>query len=193
MTSTESTSRERVTLGLAQAIEEKGYATSTIADIARCAGVSKRTFYENFSDKESCFLALYIYLSQHAVAAIREVLTMTPTWPEQLHAVANAYIQALRKRPALTRAIFLEINSAGPPALATRRVVFDAFAELLQDLAKEGRRNKPALRELSRPMAMAIVAGVNELALLTIEAGRSMRLGDLEQVACDLFTAVVGD
>ena len=51
--------RARLTGGLAAAIEEKGYAAVTIADVVARARVSKRTFYEHFADKEACFLALY--------------------------------------------------------------------------------------------------------------------------------------
>ena len=46
---------------------EKGLAVTTIADIVREAGVSKRTFYEHFDGKEACFLALYRAVSASAL------------------------------------------------------------------------------------------------------------------------------
>ncbi len=51
--------RVRLEAALAVSGREKGLAATTIADVARLAGTSKRTFYEHFTDKEECFLALY--------------------------------------------------------------------------------------------------------------------------------------
>ena len=45
--------RHRLLEGMAQAVAEKGYADTTIADIVREAGVSRRTFYEHFAGKPS--------------------------------------------------------------------------------------------------------------------------------------------
>ena len=44
---------------MAQVVAEKGYAATTVADVVERAGVSRRTFYEQFADKEACFLAAY--------------------------------------------------------------------------------------------------------------------------------------
>ena len=38
---------------------ERGYADCRIADVIAYAGVSRKTFYELFRDKEDCFLAAY--------------------------------------------------------------------------------------------------------------------------------------
>ena len=44
---------------MAQVVAEKGYPATTVADVVERAGVSRRTFYEQFQDKEACFLAAY--------------------------------------------------------------------------------------------------------------------------------------
>ena len=44
---------------MAQVVSDKGYAATTVADVVERAGVSRRTFYEQFADKEACFLAAY--------------------------------------------------------------------------------------------------------------------------------------
>src|SRR5215467_16170916 len=51
--------RERLIAGLAEAIAENGYASTTIAHITRHAAVSRRTFYEHFNSKDECFVAAY--------------------------------------------------------------------------------------------------------------------------------------
>ena len=44
--------------GLADSIGERGYRDTTVADIVRHARTSKRTFYDQFSSKEECFIEL---------------------------------------------------------------------------------------------------------------------------------------
>src|SRR3954463_3168983 len=51
--------RERLLVAMADAVAEKGYAHAAVADVIERAGVSRRTFYEHYANKEECFLAAY--------------------------------------------------------------------------------------------------------------------------------------
>ena len=51
--------RERLIDAMAESIQEKGYRETTVADVVRIARTSRRTFYEQFEDREACFLALF--------------------------------------------------------------------------------------------------------------------------------------
>src|SRR5215203_3292068 len=73
----ESEYRARLLEGMAAAVEEKGFADTTIADIARHARVSKRTFYEQFATKEDGLLALYVAASEVVLARIASSIDST--------------------------------------------------------------------------------------------------------------------
>ena len=90
--------------GLAAAIAERGYAASTIADIVRHARVSKRTFYEHFPDKESCFLASYRASSEQVLARIADAIDPALPWDEQVVVATRTYLGALEGNRELTRA-----------------------------------------------------------------------------------------
>src|SRR5262245_45924053 len=51
--------RGRMLRAMAHAVLEKGYVNTTVADVLSRARVSRETFYEQFRDKEDCFLAAY--------------------------------------------------------------------------------------------------------------------------------------
>src|SRR5919106_1114372 len=51
--------RTRLLEAVGRAVAERGYGAATIDDVVRGAGVSKKTFYEHFADKQDCFLAAY--------------------------------------------------------------------------------------------------------------------------------------
>ena len=177
--------------GMAAALDEKGYAAATIADIVRHARVSKRTFYEHFADKEDCFLASYRAASEHALQVVAAAAEGEGDWPERVRAAAHAYLAALQREPALTRTLLMEVHAAGPRALALRRTVLARFADLLCELVARARAEAPGLRELTPAMSAALVGGINELVLLAVEHGDAERLTELEETTADLVTAVL--
>lgn len=183
--------RLRVLEGLGAAVEEKGYAATTIADIVRHARVSKRTFYEHFADREECFLACFAFGSEVALDAVRNAADCEGPWPAQVRAASHAYLATLQANPALTRMLLVEVHAAGPRALALRREVLRRFAHVLRELVAEGRQHHPEVRELTPDLSTALVGGINELVLCTVEDGRSAELTDLVDTVADLVQAVL--
>ena len=183
--------RPQLIEGFCSAVEEAGYAATTIADIVRQARVSKRTFYEQFADKEECFMAAYAAQAEQLMQGMAAAVDPGAAWEDQVDAAISAYLTLLDERPALTRAFFLSIHVAGPRALALRREVMERFAELTRALVELGRPRRPEVRSLSPTMAMAIVGAINELVLLKAEQGTATRLIDLTETAVELVSAVL--
>ena len=183
--------RLRLLDGMAAAVNEKGYAATTIADVVRHSRVSKRTFYEHFADREACFLACYAHGAELAMRAVAGAAAGGGSWPQQVRAATRAYLATLQARPALTRTLLVEVHGAGPRALALRRSVLAQFARLLCELVERGRREHPKLRALSPAMSTALVGGINELVLSTVEQGGADQLDRLEETIADLVESVL--
>jgi AcrR family transcriptional regulator len=177
--------RARLLEGIAAAIEEKGYAATTIGDIARHAHVSKRTFYEHFADKDAGFLALFEAISEHLLATVAAAAPPELPAEERVRAGVAAYLSELAARPALTATYLVEIRAAGPRALAMRRQVVDRFAELVRELAGDGGAS------ISSRTATALVGGINELTLMAVEQERAHELTTLTDTATALIAAVI--
>jgi AcrR family transcriptional regulator len=183
--------RLRLMEGMAAAVNEKGYAATTIADIVRHSRVSKRTFYEHFADREACFLACYEQGGELALRAVAEAAGRGGPWSERVRAATHAYLAALQARPALTRTLLVEVHGAGRRALALRRAVLQRFARLLRELVEAGRQDHPEVRELTPDMSTALVGGINELVLSTVEQGGAHRLDQLEETIAGLVQSVL--
>lgn len=182
----------RLIEGLAAAVSDRGYAATTIAEIVKRARVSKRTFYENFADKEECFFAFYEEAIAFLVAGVEHSLAApAPSWQAQLDAGLDAYILALESNPGLTRACLHEIQAAGPRALEHRLRGHARFAALLRAFVERTREEHPELRPLSAPMATAVVGGLDELLLVKVEGGASGGLTELRETAALLIRAVL--
>src|SRR2546421_4217944 len=102
--------RGRMLDAMAEAVAAKGYGAATVADVVAGAGVSRRTFYEHFSDKEECFLAAYDagvdILLGHLVeqAAAADGLD----WRERTRRGVRAYLDVLAAEPAFARTFLIE-------------------------------------------------------------------------------------
>ena len=184
--------RARLTAGLAAAIAEKGYAAVTIADIVRIARVSKRTFYEHFADKESCFLALYAETSDELLELIATATTVAQgPWEERIGAAARAYFERVAGEPELIRAALLEIQAAGRRARVLRRDVQQRHARQLLEFSQAAEAEENGVRALTPALATAVVGGLDELMLEAVEAGRAERIGELADAATELIRAVL--
>ena len=63
--------RDRILAAVADVTSAASYAEMTVADIIACAGVSRRTFYEHFQNKQSAYLAAYDEASGRLLEGVR--------------------------------------------------------------------------------------------------------------------------
>jgi AcrR family transcriptional regulator len=182
----------RLLEGMAHAVAAKGYAETTIADIVREASVSRRTFYERFSTKAECLIALYEAASHNALKVLRDSIDPLNDSPGQLERALAAYFGCMAQNPVLMRTLFIEILGLGPQGLAARRRVNQEIADFMLGVVNgpEGARKRAA--PLSESMAMAVVGGINELVLQYIERDRVAQLHELVEPSSRLVRAVTG-
>src|SRR6185369_15809531 len=170
--------RHRLLEGMAHAVAAKGYGDTTIADIVREAGVSRRTFYEHFTTKAQCLIALYGAASRNALKVLRESIDPRHEWQTQVERALAAYLGCMVQNPVLMRTLFIEILGLGAEGLAARRRVNQEVAEFMLGVVN-GAGGHQRGTPLSGDMAMAVVGGINELILQYIEQDRVALLLEL--------------
>jgi AcrR family transcriptional regulator len=180
--------RGRLLDAMSQAVAEHGYGATTVAHVVALAGVSRKTFYEHFGDKEDCFLALYDTGIAYVIERIAEALGDDAGDSDPRERVAGglrAFLAVLAEEPAFTRAIIREVHAAGPEALKRRRVALEAFAQRYEDINAQARANDPSIAPLDHEIALAVVGAIYELVALRIEDGRTRELPQLEERLTD--------
>lgn len=184
--------RLRLMMGMVRSCTAKGYATTTVADVVAHARVSRQTFYEQFDSKEECFLATqdlgHRLLLAQVVAAARGA-----SWEEDLDLVLRAYFELLAAEPELARATLVEALAVGPAALTRRERAIRRHAELLELLHERGRSEGSGLAPLDRDLSLAIIGGINELALTHLRSGDVAALPRLHGAAFAFARAVMRD
>lgn len=122
--------RRRLIKAVPVAVREKGFAALTVEDICARAGVSRRTFYENFRDAEGCFVASYRYHVQELTAIVAGAATAGRDWQERARLAVLAVLRYLAQRPDVAHMAVVEVLAAGPAAVAER----DRASALLRSL-----------------------------------------------------------
>lgn len=159
----ERSQRERLLAAMGAAVAEKGYAHTSVADVIARAGVSRKSFYELFVNKEQCFFETYDFAVDVLLTAIAEAMAGEEDPVAAAVAGSRAYLHGLSESPEFARTFLVEVLAAGPEALERRAAMFNRFADLLETVYARARVALPELPELPRHRFFATVGAVNEL------------------------------
>ncbi len=157
------THRERLLEGMAESIREHGFRGSTVADVVRRARTSRRTFYENFADREACFLALFDAMNSELSQRIAAALDPSASWDEQVDRAVGAYIDEVIAEPELTIACVREIPALGEAGIRAQHDEVERFADLLMALVAVVGETDPQVTPIQRTTAIMITGGLREL------------------------------
>lgn len=122
--------RERLVAAMAEACAEKGYAGTSVADVAKRAGVSSVTFYKQFADKRDCLLAAHRQLLGRLLEELDRVREGAGE-SEKGEAALRALLAVFAADPPSARLLTVEALAAGPEGSKRHDAAVEAFAERL--------------------------------------------------------------
>jgi AcrR family transcriptional regulator len=189
-----SSQRRRLLDGVAEAVADKGYPAATIGDIVSAAAVSRRTFYEQFPDIESCFLAAYKDGMEWLLDQIRHAVAAQPQtdWRGRARTAVAAYLEALADRPAATHAFSVEALGAGPQVLEHRALVLHRWVTQWRRLQEIARSEEPEIPERREDHLLLLVGGIEELVRDCLRTRGAEHLPDLADRITAIAVATLG-
>jgi AcrR family transcriptional regulator len=157
--------RARLLHAIGHVVAAKGFKAATVADVIALAGVSRRTFYEQFTDLEACFLAAYERGMQNLFATIREALRgqAAGDWRERVRLSVDAYLRALAAAPEVSWTFSIESLGAGNQALQQRGWVLEQWVAQWRALQALREREDANARPVPDTSLLAMVGGIEEL------------------------------
>jgi AcrR family transcriptional regulator len=165
---------------MADSVAAKGYPATTVADVIAGAGVSRKTFYEHFHDKEDCFLAAYDAGAQATYEAMMEAGEGLTGWEEILDAVFGTWLEFLQADLAFTRAYMIEFWAAGDAARERWKARRDRTGGLLRALHERARKEDRGIVPVSDTIVAAVVGGINRVVISHVLADDPAPLTDLK-------------
>jgi AcrR family transcriptional regulator len=186
--------RQRLLDGVAEAVAAKGYAATTIGDVVALAAVSRRTFYEQFPDIESCFLVAYQDGMNWLLSEIAPALRRHPDadWRARVRISIEAYLEALSTRPAPAWAFSIEAFGAGPAVLEHRAGVMMQWADQWRRLLRVARKEGHALPDVSDEQLLVLVGGIEELVRECLRGRGAEHLPDLAGSLSKIAVSTLG-
>ena len=163
--------RRRLHQAMVECVDEKGYAATTISQLVARAGVSRRSFYECYRNKDECLIGTYDEIVGRLGLRIAVALEGTETWPERLEAFLRTMFDAAADRPDAARLVCVEMAAAGPAGV--RRWAQEA--ERLQRFVIEGFAGAPEHGTLPEPVALAIVGAIRRVLYTRLQGPRASR------------------
>lgn len=191
---TTASQRARMFDAITRAVADKGYSRVTVGDVVSIAGVSRRTFYEQFKDKEDCFLAAYATGTEALISEmVKASLAVGPDadWREVLEIAIDSYVGGLSADPGFAKTFLVDVLGAGPAAVELRGKVYEQFVQQYVILARRAARQHAEIGEVPEVYLRALVGGIGELVQQHLLTEDAKTLPELAPVLVQLVTAVI--
>jgi AcrR family transcriptional regulator len=162
---------ERLMEAMVQVVDERGVVATTISDLVARAGISRRTFYEHFENKEDCLLATYDAAVETEIQRLLDVYGSTAGWLKQLEAIIRALFRDIAEHPDAARLICVEMGASG--AAGVQR--WADGAARLQRFISSGFEQAPGQGTIPDPVARAIVGALRKIVYSRVRERRSSK------------------
>ncbi|HSZ12415.1 MAG TPA: TetR/AcrR family transcriptional regulator [Solirubrobacteraceae bacterium] len=123
--------RTRLYGGMIEAVSRRGYQATTVAHVIGLAGVSRRAFYELFSNKEQCFLATYDIVVARSRKVVLDAWSQERGWANRLHSGCKALLDDIAEQPKGPRLVLVDALGIGPPARERMQLAGLTFERLV--------------------------------------------------------------
>jgi AcrR family transcriptional regulator len=177
--------RTRLYGGMTEAVHKWGYPATTVAHVIGLAGVSRRAFYEQFANKEECFLATFDISVARSKKRMLDAWLTDRGWANRLHRSCQAFVEDATENAKSTRLVLVDALGIGPRARERQLLATSAFERVVAGgfgVAPDGIRLPPLAPR-------AIVGGARYVAFARLRQGRAPELAGLTDELLDWISA----
>jgi len=161
--------RQRILEGMLEAVGNAGYDSASVRMVLDQTGLYRQAFYDEFADKDACYLEALAYGVAKFEAIARAAAEPEESWRGKLRAGIGAVLDALDSDPAIGRALIVEVHAAGPEALKVRTDAMKGITDFI-----DSARHASTGTEAPPPIAAeGIVAGMHAVVHAKLAAGDS--------------------
>jgi AcrR family transcriptional regulator len=182
--------RRRLLDGMKASIAEIGYRDTTVADVVRLAKTSRRTFYEHFASKETCFVALVTEANDVMIARIAAAVDPAEPWPTQVRRAVEEWLACCDAERAVTHSWIRDIPALGMLGRQLQRDLMEKFIDLVQALTDSESLRAEGIHRVNRQMAILLLGGLRELIASNVEDGGEAT--DITETAVQASIALLG-
>jgi len=186
--------RARILTAMTELVRERGVRGVAVAHVVGRSGVSRRTFYEQFDDREDCLLAAFEHALRRAGASVLPAYAAAEGWPERIRAGLAGLLEFLDAEPVMGGLCVVDALAAEGAVQERRARVVDALIDAVHEggraLRSAGARGGgPTTREAAGVQAsVGRTAGARSASM----NGKSSSRGSSERPARIVAEGAVG-
>lgn len=166
--------REGAMEGALVAAGELGYRETSVRSILEHSGGHRAQFYDHFESKEDCFAQAYAAWIERLVLDLLEAAATAPEWEEGVREAIVRLFRFVVGWPAVARALLVEVQIAGEPALSRHEAAMERFAGAIDAVRAE----IPEAEAPPGATASFVVGGIEACASEALSAGDPARVWD---------------
>jgi AcrR family transcriptional regulator len=115
---------------MVEVVAERGYADTSVELVVARAGVSRRTFYRCYGNREECFQELLDLAWARTLELVAGDFSREPTWQDGVRSALASWLAFLDSEPMLARVCLVESLAAGSWVLEHRERQLTALRAL---------------------------------------------------------------
>jgi AcrR family transcriptional regulator len=131
--------RRRLLLAFTEVLAEDGLEDARVGRVCKRAGVSRRTFYELFEDREACFAAVLEDTVARLAKSVLPAFAVTGRWRERLRAALAVLLELFDEEPAVARVCLSEALKGGAGVVECRRRALDELIAAVDEGRSESK------------------------------------------------------
>ncbi|MGA7703922.1 MAG: TetR family transcriptional regulator [Solirubrobacteraceae bacterium] len=147
--------RRRLLLAMSEVLAEHGYEDASIGRVCKRAGVSRRTFYEIFHDRDECLLDAFDAAVERISEPVLAAWRGPGSWRARTRAALATLLGQLDAEPAAARVCIVETLKAGPGVMERRARI----TSILVEAVEQGREEAKAGSEPPPLAGQGVVGG----------------------------------
>ena len=167
--------RTRIHGAMVEAVARYGYEGASVRQIIGLAGVSRRSFYEQFANKQACFLATFDLIAAREVKQIRRAyLLARGSLEDRMRIAFQRLARSTEDDRNATVLVVLEAQKAGPDGVLRLRKASNACEHMLARSLGEA----PRATALPVPILRGIAGGLHAITSTFLRESRSDDLAE---------------
>jgi AcrR family transcriptional regulator len=170
--------RLRMHGAMVEAVSISGYEGTSVKQVIGLAGVSRRSFYEQFANKQECFLATFDLVAGRGVQRLSEAYRSSGgELEDRIRASVAVVAEEVEVNAKGAGLVLVHAPTAGPPGQARLRGMTGTLEQLLTSSFAASRE----AAKLPSPIVRGIVGGAQEAMSLRLRAGRPQEIAAISE------------
>ncbi len=170
--------RTRMHGAMIEAVAANGYERTSVKQVVGLAGVSRRSFYEQFANKQECFLATFDMIAGRGASRVSEAYRAAEGGTEErLRAAFDELGEAVRTNWKGAALVIVEAPMVGAPGMLRLRRATATFEQMLSGCFEHA----PDASPLPAPVIRGIAGGLHAAMWMCLREGSAGQVPGLAE------------